>query len=283
MNEIYDILFYTFFTFTLTFSFKNYLLFPFLNDKINNYEIRNKCIESITEIINYGGNFIYGIYVLQNRSWLYKSNEWLDDHINHLNADDSIKIYYIFYCCRYISALFLILVEKRKNDFVEMFIHHIATILLVSLSYYTNFIRIGAITMIIFDFADISLHIAKVFNYLCKNNNKKIYEIVSDIFFLIFIISFIYTRNYLFSIVTYKFSSNIVFNTESNSLMSKVLFLLLITIYILQLYWLNCIFLSVKKKIFTGKTADVRSDSESDDDDVEFSNMNKFITKEKED
>ena len=27
--------------------------------------------------------------------------------------------------------------------------------------------------MIIFDFADISLHIAKVFNYLCKNNNKK--------------------------------------------------------------------------------------------------------------
>jgi len=40
------------------------------------------------------------------------------------------------------------------QDFVEMFVHHIATVALMSFSYVGNFIRVGCLVLMIHDCAD---------------------------------------------------------------------------------------------------------------------------------
>ena len=49
-----------------------------------------------------------------------------------------------------------------------MTIHHIATLLLLSLSYVTSFTRIGTTIILVHDLADIFLEMAKIFVYLKK-------------------------------------------------------------------------------------------------------------------
>ncbi len=58
--------------------------------------------------------------------------------------------------------------EISRKDFKEMTIHHIATLLLLSLSYVTSFTRIGSTIILVHDLADIFLETAKIFVYLKK-------------------------------------------------------------------------------------------------------------------
>ena len=46
-------------------------------------------------------------------------------------------------------------------DFVEMFIHHITTILLMGLSWTCNLTRVGTLVLVIHDVADILLEVSK--------------------------------------------------------------------------------------------------------------------------
>ena len=45
-------------------------------------------------------------------------------------------------------------------DFVEMFIHHITTILLMGLSWTCNLTRVGTLVLVIHDVADILLEVS---------------------------------------------------------------------------------------------------------------------------
>ena len=46
------------------------------------------------------------------------------------------------------------------SDFVEMFIHHITTILLMGLSWTCNLTRVGTLVLVIHDVADILLEVS---------------------------------------------------------------------------------------------------------------------------
>ena len=48
-----------------------------------------------------------------------------------------------------------------NSDFVEMFIHHITTILLMGLSWTCNLTRVGTLVLVIHDVADILLEVSK--------------------------------------------------------------------------------------------------------------------------
>lgn len=60
----------------------------------------------------------------------------------------------------YWSLLFSQFIDVKRKDFWQMFLHHIATILLLSFSYVVNFVRIGTLVLVIHDFGDFWLEVS---------------------------------------------------------------------------------------------------------------------------
>ena len=66
----------------------------------------------------------------------------------------------------YYSLIFLQLMEGReRKDFSEMLLHHIITIPLLSLSWTSQFTRIGTLVLIVHDSSDHLLEMAKMLAY----------------------------------------------------------------------------------------------------------------------
>lgn len=77
-----------------------------------------------------------------------------------------IRLYYVFQLSCYWSMLFSQFVDVKRKDFLEMFIHHLTTILLIIFSYTCNLIRGGSLVLIIHDFSDVFMEAAKMFKYI---------------------------------------------------------------------------------------------------------------------
>ncbi|KAL4829330.1 hypothetical protein H8958_001147 [Nasalis larvatus] len=76
--------------------------------------------------------------------------------------------------------------DVKRKDFKEQIIHHVATIILISFSWFANYIRAGTVIMALHDSSDYLLELAKMFNYAgWKNTCNNI---------IIFAIVFIITR-----------------------------------------------------------------------------------------
>ena len=65
----------------------------------------------------------------------------------------------------YWSLTFLHLLDVRKKDFMELLVHHLITITLLSLSWTAQFTRIGTLVLIVHDSADSLLELAKKLKY----------------------------------------------------------------------------------------------------------------------
>jgi len=95
--------------------------------------------------------------------------------------------YYMIELSFYWSLLFSIASDVKRKDFKEQIIHHVATIILISFSWFANYIRAGTLIMALHDSSDYLLESAKMFNYAgWKNTCNNI--------FIVFAIVFIITR-----------------------------------------------------------------------------------------
>ena len=84
--------------------------------------------------------------------------------------------------------------DVQRKDFWTMFIHHVATILLISFSWACHLHRVGTLVMITCDISDVFLELAKLFHYSSK-------EAVSTVLFALFCVVWIATR-YVKSYIT---------------------------------------------------------------------------------
>lgn len=66
----------------------------------------------------------------------------------------------------YWSLVFSQFIDVKRKDFWQMFLHHIATISLLSFSYIVNFVRVGALVLVIHDCADYWLEV----NFISASN-----------------------------------------------------------------------------------------------------------------
>lgn len=87
-----------------------------------------------------------------------------------------------FYWALVVSQFF----DIKRKDFWQMFVHHIVTLLLLSLSWICNLHRVGSLVLVIHDCADIFLEAAKITKYA---NYQKLCDGIFAVFTLIWIIT----------------------------------------------------------------------------------------------
>ncbi|KFK44560.1 hypothetical protein AALP_AA1G272900 [Arabis alpina] len=163
--------------------------------------------------------------------------------------------------------------ETRRSDFKVMIVHHIVTSFLIAFSYVFRFARIGSVILALHEISDVFLEIGK----MCKYSGA---EAMTSILFVLFFLSWTALR-----LVSYPFwilrstsyeSIKVKLEWDKKHLMEAgppaivyyVFNTLLYCLQILHIYWWVLICRVLISQIRAkGKIArDVRSDSESEDD-----------------
>ncbi|KAJ8950754.1 hypothetical protein NQ318_011247 [Aromia moschata] len=123
-----------------------------------------KFCENSWRCLYYTFSFTYGITVLWDKPWLWDINEcW--NGFPHQNVTSDIWWYYMISMSFYWSLCVSQFFDVKRKDFWQMFIHHIATIILMWLSWVVNVFRIGTLVLVVHDCPDIFLEATKMAKY----------------------------------------------------------------------------------------------------------------------
>ncbi|XP_054718165.1 ceramide synthase 5-like [Uloborus diversus] len=146
----------------------------------------SKFTESAWRFTFYLCAFCYGLYTLWDKPWLWSTNDCFYDYPHHSITDD-VWWYYMLELGFYWSLAISQFMDTKRKDFLQMFVHHIVTIMLLTFSWTSNLFRIGSLVLVIHDFADVPLEAAKMAKYV---ESQK----VADSCFAVFTIAWIISR-----------------------------------------------------------------------------------------
>ncbi|XP_061193680.1 ceramide synthase 5-like [Saccostrea echinata] len=204
--------------------------------------------------------FVYGLYILWDKSWFWETKYcWID--WPKQNVTRGVYWYYIIELGFYWSLTFTLLIDHKRKDFKEMVVHHLVTMTLMYFSWVCNFVRVGTLVLLVHDAVDYWMAAAKMAKY-CKR------QTLCEIFFVVFVIVWILTRLMIYPLRVL-YTSSIEYYEYLDYFPSAYLFnALLIVLQILHILWTFMIIKIILQKFTEGELKkDSRSDSESDTDD----------------
>jgi hypothetical protein len=222
-------------------------------------DIPKKFSESLYKLLYYSLTF-YGIcYILKKEEaiWPDIENCWtyvLEGQVRSL----TVSGYYIFELSFYISELICISwLETKRKDHTILFVHHIATITLLGLSYIYGFHRIGILVLYAHNINDIFLEAAK----LCKYAG---FDDLANINFGLLILSWIASRLYFFPFhvihSAYYDTYELIIKNPQYFSQYYIANGCLMLLFIMHLYWFFLICRIAYNAIKKGKTEDIRED-----------------------
>ncbi|PPQ79540.1 hypothetical protein CVT25_003422 [Psilocybe cyanescens] len=220
-------------------------------------------------VVYYTLQWAFGVYVHYNlpTRMLDPTDLWVA--YPHIHIAAPVKIYYLTQNAFYLHQMLVINAEARRKDHIQMMSHHVITVFLMLTSYFSNFTRVGCAIMVLMDCCDIFLPLAKMIRYI------EISQLLCDMTFGVFMISWLITRHFLFNFVIY--STIFVgpqyvefkWDWEGGYYVTKNAFslfcFLLVVLQLIQCgwFWLIC---KVVWRVLTTKegATDVRSDDEDE-------------------
>lgn len=218
-------------------------------------------------VISYTFVWCFGLYVhsqLPTRV-LDPIDAWLN--YPHIPLAGPVKFYYLLETALYCHQILIINAEARRKDHWQMMTHHVITIALMVGSYSCFYTRVGCLVMLIMDWCDIWLPLAKMLRYLSLTT-------ACDIAFVLFMVSWAITRHVLFILVIKStwdaqyLIPHLWDPVRGQPMSAKLYWSLLAMIIALQViqmmwFWRIC---RVAYRVVSGKGAeDERSDDEDDD------------------
>ncbi|XP_077582773.1 ceramide synthase 5 isoform X1 [Stigmatopora nigra] len=151
-----------------------------------------KFCESMWRFTFYFCIFTYGFGFLWRSPWLWDTRHcWYGYPYQVLTP--ALYRYYLTELAFYWSLMFSQFIDIRRKDFLAMFVHHLATVGLISFSYANNMVRVGTLVMCVHDAADILLEVGKMAHYAK-------YQRICDLLFVLFSLTFFVTRLVVFPI-----------------------------------------------------------------------------------
>ncbi|XP_065879982.1 ASC1-like protein [Euphorbia lathyris] len=180
-----------------------------------------------------------------------------------------LKAVYMYAAGFYTYSIFaLIFWETRRSDFGVSMSHHVATVILIVLSYILRFARIGSVVLALHDASDIFLEIGKMSKYSGA-------EAMASFAFILFVLSWIILRLIYYPFwILWSTSYGVIQMLDKEKHKSEgpiyyyVFNTLLYCLLILHIYWWVLIYRMLVKQIQSrGQLSeDVRSDSEGEDE-----------------
>ncbi|GJT75980.1 LAG1 longevity assurance homolog 3 [Tanacetum coccineum] len=164
------------------------------------------------------------------------------------------------------SIFALIFWETRRSDFSVSMGHHIASVMLITMSYICRFARVGSVTLALHDGSDVFLEVGKMSKYSGA-------EGLASLSFNLFVLSWVVLRLIYFPFwiiwsTTYEVLQTLDEEKENpkGPIYYYVFNTLLVCLLVLHIYWWVLMYRMLVKQIQDrGKLSeDVRSDSDSD-------------------
>ena len=152
-----------------------------------------KLIETTWRATYYLSMWIYGLYILSQKQWVWDTRYCWYGYPHHHVEDETRRYYMVqltFYWFLTCSQIYGDSGKKRK-DFWQMLLHHAATISLINFSWVLNMVRAGMLVLVLHDSADVFLEMAKV----CKYANL---QKACNLVFATFVFTWIITRLYVY-------------------------------------------------------------------------------------
>mmetsp|Transcript_23112 Transcript_23112/g.37230 ORF Transcript_23112/g.37230 Transcript_23112/m.37230 type:complete len:326 (+) Transcript_23112:193-1170(+) len=192
-----------------------------------------------------------GYEALHSREWFFPNVE--KAFIPGSPMHREIRTYIIVSVGYYIQLLVYVFVETRRKDFLEMVIHHVITLTLITIAWFCDQWKIGCVICFLHDLSDPFLEVAKIFNYLKPTRSWA--DPLSTLCFVIFMTIFGITRLGMFPIYVLHPVKTII----PDFVMS---FYMLSILQVLHIYWFFLI-LKTAKKAITGDLNDTREKKSS--------------------
>lgn len=229
--------------------------------------------ESAWKCIYYLSAEIIALAVTYNEPWFTNTgNFWVGPGAQvwpDQKVKTKLKALYMYTAGFYTYGIFALMFwETRRSDFGVSMGHHVATVILIILSYLLRFARVGSIVLALHDASDVFLEVGKMFKYSGSN-------IVPSISFILFVISWIVLRLIYYPFwILWSTSYEVVHTLDKKKHQKEgpiyyyVFNTLLYCLLVLHIYWWVLMYRMLVKQIKArGKLGeDVRSDSEDEDD-----------------
>ncbi|KAG7157368.1 ceramide synthase 6-like isoform X2 [Homarus americanus] len=209
---------------------------------------------------------VFGLVVLWDKPWLWDIRHCWYNFPKH-DVDADIWWYYMiavgYYWCMTITHT----IQHQRKDSLQLFAHHVLTILLISCSWVCNFARLGSLVLVLHECADIPMLLAKMFK-LCGRKD------IMDKLFVVFLLVWLTTRTGLFPIWILRstlFQAHVVIGAwyPVYYIFNGMLLLLLL----IHIGWTYLILRIVVRKVRYNEMEDVRSSTdyslEDDEEDEE--------------
>nr|XP_046250813.1 ceramide synthase 2 [Scatophagus argus]XP_046250814.1 ceramide synthase 2 [Scatophagus argus] len=220
--------------------------------------LRKRFCEASWRCAFYFFAFVCGILALYDKPWFHNLKEvWAG--FPKQSMLPSQYWYYILETSFYLSLLLSLSSDVKRKDFKEQVIHHTATLILLSFSWISNYIRIGTLVMAVHDCADVLLECGKLFNYAKWHK-------ASNAMFVVFAAVFMVTRLIIFPF--WLIHCTWVYPLEDHAPFFGYYFfnMMLVVLQVLHLYWAVLISRMFYKFLFTKLEGDDRSDEEEEED-----------------
>ncbi|KAL1767375.1 ceramide synthase 5 isoform X1 [Sigmodon hispidus] len=229
-----------------------------------------KFCESMWRFTFYLCIFCYGIRFLWLTPWFWDTRQcWQNYPYQPLSRE--LYHYYTLELAFYWSLMFSQFIDVKRKDFLIMFVHHLATIGLITFSYINNMVRVGTLVLCLHDSSDFLLEAAKLANYAK-------YQRLCDTLFVVFGAVFMVTRLGIYPLwilnTTLFESWEMIGPYPSWWLFNG----LLLTLQVLHIIWSYLIARIAFKALIRGKVSkddrsDVESSSEEEDETTHTNNL----------
>ena len=240
---------------------KSYRLGKTNKDKQLFEKYKLKLPEHIMKFTFYLTMTIFGYFTLKDLDYFPKSllgkgwmpNMFMKGYPNcfYLIKPKYFDFYYMF-CLSYFSSdlIWLLFINDKQTDFIDMLLHHACTIPLIIFSYFTNYSNVGCIVLFLHIETDIFVHLTR---FLLQTD---VYEIFKNISGILLTFNFLYMRLYVLGdmIYTLYFYMNWKWST-----VTFYLFTFLTILYAMHINWTILLLQKFYALIKGTKLSDTRS------------------------
>jgi len=215
----------------------------------------NKFNRALFKFVSFSFLLCWGVFSLYDQPWmLYPFGLTLEWEGNR--TPWKINYYYVIEVVYYVGSMVTVFFEDRQSDFYLMIWHHVVTLLLIGFSYRYNFLRYGVFLMVLHDVSDPWMEAAKISVYLGYQN-------LGNALFAFFTLFFIIPRIFIYIYMVLYPGYYFLFEYGSKILVP--IWCLLISVFLLNLYWASLIVTMLIDLVAKGKVErDIRDVQEKD-------------------